>query len=574
MAQPTQQQLIALIRKLQAKVKLLETELEKAREAGTASPGDDGKATAVAVPQARPKTAGALSQPAIARKKSKTVKPPTPEAPSKPEDEPVEETAVAAPHKPVGPAPAMPTAEPVEAAAAAEEGAAPEQEEEALLPGGLRRAPKPEPTDPSWPIEFSKPQGNVLHPINDPILVVPPDREVPTFEPGEFLEHVLEGEDEQEADMMRRLHQKAMECPPEEKRDTLNRMSSAFWTLVNSMSRRIGKEDLSWPKRLFLRFGLVEPSWCNEDLLKTVYHETSKVGNTGVYYLDDWLEAIYRKEIRYSDIDEMALDGAKPNKDPDGETCVKYEMVNVPQMQRMVVGPRANLCAILTSDFCTPGRDNPVLIRPYVYETMKYLKPFDYTIYERKVKGEDIEVQPLVLILPGYGIRAACWEPWTAGRKKTGPRFLVCFFPPRASVKCLVDAMSDYRWESAKAESMHYWLTEGLTGKFLALFTTKEQRQDMKALFRTNYMHWITNEPRRVPKMDKKLREWYYIQMPYTDDVKAPMRQGGLFMKLIEREMAKREREAKEKEELERIKAEREARKAARKAKQALAEGS
>ena len=567
MAQYTQQQLITIVKKLQARVKQLESELEKAR-AQAAAGGGGGPQTMAA---GRPVPKGSLANP-VAGIKKKAIAQPAPETPQEAAQEPAEEAAAAAvARKSVGPPPAMPEAEPVEMPAVAE--AEPQTEdEENLLPGGLSRAPQPTPTDPSWPIEFSKPQGHVLHPVNDPILVVPPDRPVPKFEPGEFLEHVLEGEDEQEADMMRRLHQKIMECPPEEKRDTLNRMTSTYWSLVNGMSQRVGKEDFSWPKRLFLRFGLIEPNWCKEDLMRTVYHETSKLGDTGVYYLDDWLEAIYRKDIRYSDIDEMALDGAKPNKDPDGETCVKYEMTNVPQMQRMVVGPRANLCAILTSDFCTPSRDNPVLIRPYVYETLKYLKPYDYTIYQRKVKGEEIEVQPLVLILPGYGIRAACWEPWTPGRKKTGPRFLACFFPPRSSVKCLVDAMSDYRWEGAKAESMHYWLTEGLTGKFLALFSTKEQRQDMKALFRQNYMHWIMNEPRRVPKMDKKLREWYYIQMPYTDDVKAPMRQGGLFMKLIEREMAKREREAKEKEELERIKAEREARKAARKAKQAMAE--
>lgn len=561
MTQYSPKQLVAIIKKLQARVKRLEGELDQARsEAAAATAAPSAAPPASAMPTVS--SGGTISDSTAAEAATTEEESPAPEA--------------AAPPRPkVGAAPGKPVAD-IEAAAeetakepeAAAEGA--EASEEDLLPGGLTKAPTPTPSDPSWPIEFSPPQGHVLHPLNDAILVKAPEQEVPEFAQGEFLEHVLDGEDEQQADLMRRMFQKLMECEPDEKRDVYTRLTGAYWPLVNSMSTRIGKEDLSWPKRLFMRFGLIEPSLCSEELLKTVYHETSAPGQTGVYYLDEWLEAIYRKEMKYSDIDEMALDGAKPGKDPDGETCVKYEMINVPQMQRMVVGPRANMCAILTSDYCTASRDNPVMIRPFVYEALKYLKPYDFRIYERKYKGDDIEVQPLVLILPGYGVRSACWEPWSPGKKTTGPRYLVCFFPPRASVHCLVDAMSDYRWEGAKAEAMHYWLSEGLTGKFLALFTTKEQRKDMKAIFRDNYKHWILNEARRVPKMDKKLREWFFINTPYSDDVKAPLRQGGVFMRLVEREMAKREREAKEKEELERIKAEREARKAARKAKQEM----
>lgn len=573
MAQLTPKQLVAIIKKLQGRVKHLESELEKAHAevaAAAAAPVASPAAPVAAKAKPAPVSLSAAKSPL-----GNIGKPPAPpKAPAAPAQSEAETPAATAAPEPtarpsVGAPPAMPDAEPA-AAITVTEPDAPAAAEEDLLPGGLTKCPKPTPTDPSWPIEFSKPQGHVLHPVNDPILVVPPDREVPTFERGEFLEHVLEGEDEQTADMMRKLYDKVMDCDPKEKRDIFGRMGSTYWTLVEGMSNRIGREDFSWPKRLFLRFGLIDPNMCEPELLKTVYHETSKPGDTGIYYLDEWLEAIYRMEFKYSDIDEMALDGAKPNKTPDGSTWVKYEMINVPQMHRMVVGARANLCPILTSDYCVPSRDNPVLIRPYIYENLKYLKPFDYTIYERRVKGEDIEVQPMVLILPGYGVKSACWEPWSPGKKKTGPRYMVCFFPPRSSVKTLIEAMSDYRWEYAKTEAMHYWLTEGLTGKFLALFSTKEQRQDMKRLFRDFYMHWVLNEPRRVPKLDKKMREWYFINIPYTDDVKAPLRQGGVFMKLVEREVKKREREAKEKEELERIKAEREARKAARKAKQEM----
>jgi len=536
---PSREQLVAYIRKLEKRVRFLESQLKEHKEGGVSA--------SAAISTTKPATAagkpGDAKTPQFLPQKAKGVT-----ASAADEEQPAEEMA-----------------------------AAEETKTEAGGPVSLGAGPAPPPPEsreidmgetPTTPAREGAP---FPHPQNEPIVLPVPDILPPAFEPGDFTKQVLDGEDEEIVDPILRGIDQLKHCQPDEKRNIYLRITSVYWNAVASMGKRVGYEDLSWPKRLFMRFGVVDPDWLTEDLWKTVYNENSTVGDTGVYYLDEWLEAIYRKEIKYSSIDEMALDGGKPEKNPGGDKCVQYELINVPQMQRMVVGPRANLVAVLTSDFCTPSRDNPLLLREWVYKTYRMLIPFDYKMFQRKYKGEDIEVKPLWLILPGYGTRSACWEPWSPGNKRTGPRLMVCLFPPRYSLKTLIDALSDFRWTFAKEEAMHYWLSEGLTGKFLAMFSMKEQRRDMKQLFRDHYMHWMLNEPRRVPKLDKKIREFFYYNCPYADEVKETLKGGGLFRKMIELEMAKREREQKEKEELERIKAMREAKKAARKAKQEAA---
>ena len=553
----SRERLIAYIRKLESRVRFLETQAKEHQNGDRASTTSSSRSE-IPAPRA-PGSPDAEAEPARAAAKTQPIQkistPPEPKTPLfMPEK--VKKARLSGP----------------ESVSKTE---ASEPPTEAVSQAAVDLGVGPPPPPPAHEIRTKEPPPSAPgasgalypHPHNDPVVLPIPDILPPAFVPGEFAKQVLDGEEEQVVEPLMGGLSELRECKPEDRRSILLRMTSVYWTAVSRMGARIGREELSWPKRLFLRFGILDPELLNDRLWRTLYNENSPIGETGVYYLDEWLEAIYSKEIKYSSIDEMALKGGKAKKDASGEECVGYELMNISQMQRMVVGPRANLIAILTSDYCTPSRDNPLLLREWVYKTYKMILPFDHTMFRRKYKGEDIEAEPLWLVLPGYGVRSACWEPWSPGNKRTGPRSLVCLFPPRYSLKALIDALSDYRWTYAKEDAMHYWLSEGLTGKFLAMFSAKEQRRDMKALFRSFYMHWMLNEARRVPKLDKRMRDFFYYNCPYSDEVKATLRAGGVFAHTIEAEMAKRERDEKEREELERMKAMREARKAMRKAK-------
>ena len=385
------------------------------------------------------------------------------------------------------------------------------------------------------------------------------------FEAGQFLSAVLEGEEE--ADEVKSLLERLETCEPDQRRSILTSLTGLHWRMVASLGKRLAHENLAWEKRLFMRYGMLDDKLMSDrkEVWDQLYLDKSRPEDSGVYYIDEWLEEIARGNLKYSEIDEMALDGRKPDPNARGEVAIGYELTNVPQMQRMCVGARANQCTILVQDYCAPSRDNPVVKRSWMKEAMKTVLSCDYIMFDRKYKGEDKVVQPLFIVQPGYGQRAGCWEPWSPGKKgTTGPRICICAFPPRNSMKTLLMGIADYRWEWAKADAMHYWLSEGLTGKWLALFSRKEQRKDLKQVFVDNYQLWVLFESRRIPKMEKKHREFFYTNCPFSDEVKQRLKGGGVFARMIELEDAKKKREEEEAKEIERMKAEREARKAKR----------
>ncbi len=388
------------------------------------------------------------------------------------------------------------------------------------------------------------------------------------FKPGKFLSAVLDGEEE--ADEVKSLLEQLDICDKDERRPIFQSLTKLHWNMIAKMGKRLAYENLPWEKRLFMRYGMLDEKLMEDrmDVWEQLYFDKSKPDDTCIYFIDEWFEEIARGTYKYSTIDEMALDGAKPDPNARGETALKYEVLSVPQMQRMCVGPRANTITILTQEYCQVGRDNPVVNRSWLPQALNQCIKCDHLMFYRKYKGDEFYVQPIFIVCPGYGQRSGCWEPWSPGQKgKSGPRICICAFPPRNSMKTLLQGLADYRWEYAKADAMHYWLSEGLTGKWLGLFSVKEQRKDLKGFFVDSYYHWVVHESRRIPKLDKKHREFFWHNIPFSDEIKQNLKGGGVFGRLIELEEAKKKREEEERQEIERIKAEREARRAARKSK-------
>lgn len=385
------------------------------------------------------------------------------------------------------------------------------------------------------------------------------------FRSGPFLDAVLDGEEE--ADEARALIEEWETCGKDRKNAVAQSLGRLHWRMAASMGKRLLREDLPREKRLFIRFGMLDERLMEgrEDLWNHLCSETGQPGDTGVYYLDEWLEAVAMGRHRFSSIDEIALGGSKPDHNATGAKALGYELLNAPQMHRMTVGARANPVSVLMGGYCRDSRDNPPMIRERVIEAFRQIKRCDTRMLLRKRKGGEYEVQPIFVILPGYGQLGGCWEPWNPGRKKdTGPRICVPAFPPRSGLKAMCRGMADYRWEYAKADAMHYWMTEGLAGNWLSLFSPKEQRMDLKEVFIETYFHWVRHESNRIPKIDKRFREFFWHNIPFGGDVKQGLMGSGLFTRLIELDEAKKRREEEESLEIERIRAERESHRAKR----------
>ena len=131
----------------------------------------------------------------------------------------------------------------------------------------------------------------------------------PFFQDKDFYKKVLTGEGE-EGTRLHELLGKYMKAEDhEEKSKYRSQLISAFWELGSRVAYRAGR-DLSLPKRLMVRFGILSPGFLSpelQDMVSRIVYENS----TGepVYYVDEWLERVSKGLVRPSTTDEVKQKG-------------------------------------------------------------------------------------------------------------------------------------------------------------------------------------------------------------------------------------------------------------------------
>ncbi len=67
----------------------------------------------------------------------------------------------------------------------------------------------------------------------------------------------------------------------------------------------------------------------------------------------------------------------------------------------------------------------------------------------------------------------------------------------------------------AREAAAHYWMEEGITGKFYQYYTEAKLKGDIKELFVRNYVLWQMFEASGIQKMEKEIRLMFWMQMPF-----------------------------------------------------------
>ncbi len=151
----------------------------------------------------------------------------------------------------------------------------------------------------------------------------------------------------------------------------------------------------------------------------------------------------------------------------------------------------------------------------------------DAGLDERTFKGQTTRIVPHVLLLPTYGDFGICWEPFEQSNRATGKgRIAVPMFSRELKTSVLY-AIGDLRWQIAKEKAMHYWMEEGITGKYYQWFDAMKLRGDVKDFFIRDYVLWITKESQGMQKLDREVRGIFWRNFPVPQPIKDNLKNRG-----------------------------------------------
>ncbi|MFP4329529.1 MAG: hypothetical protein ACLFP6_02310 [Spirochaetaceae bacterium] len=207
-------------------------------------------------------------------------------------------------------------------------------------------------------------------------------------------------------------------------------------------------------------------------------------------------------------------------------TAVGEEMNTIRQMAKMCVGRQGNHFPVLHKQYF---RASPYDIgsRENVINVLAEVERLDPGIFLRTFKQKTNRIVPNIILVPCYGDTGICWEPFERFNRATSRGRIAVPMYPKDLKAAVVSAMADLRWQVAKEKAAHYWMEEGLTGRYYQWFTEEKMKGDVKDAFIEHYLLWITKESEGTQKLPKDVRGIFWRNMPFPQEIKDDLKNRG-----------------------------------------------
>ena len=196
-------------------------------------------------------------------------------------------------------------------------------------------------------------------------------------------------------------------------------------------------------------------------------------------------------------------------------------------MAKMTVGRRGNQFPIFTREFyhCT---EKGTGTRENVISILTWIESIDPGVFLRIHKNVPNRIVPYVLLVPTYGDRGFCWEPFDRYNRVTSRGRIVVPMYPRDLTIAVLTAVADLRWQVAKEKASFYWMEEGLTGQYYQHYEQMKLKGDLKEYFIEDYILWMTKESIGVQRLERDVRGIFWRNMPFPKELKEDLRKRSL----------------------------------------------
>ncbi len=206
--------------------------------------------------------------------------------------------------------------------------------------------------------------------------------------------------------------------------------------------------------------------------------------------------------------------------------AIEQEFNTVRQMAKMSVGRQGNHIPFLMKQYFRPI-DREIGTRENVIRELTSIEGIDPGAFTRSFKGQINRIVPYIILLPCYGERGICWEPFERFNRATSRGRVAIPMYPKDLKTAVIMAVADLRWQVAKEKAQHYWMEEGLTGHYYMWFDSQKLRGDVKEYFIQDYVLWITKESEGTQKLNREVRGIFWRNMPFPQELKDNLRKRG-----------------------------------------------
>ncbi len=226
------------------------------------------------------------------------------------------------------------------------------------------------------------------------------------------------------------------------------------------------------------------------------------------------------------EIDELVLkvDGADVS--TVGTETIRDEFNTIRQMAKLCVGRQGNHLPILMKQYVRANiRD--ICTRENVINELAAIETLDPELFLRTFKGQTNRIAPYIILIPCYGDQGVCWEPFARRNRAASRGRLAIPLYPKNVRETVLAAVADLRWQVAKEKAQHYWMEEGITGRYYQWFQGQKLKGDVKDAFIRDYILWVTWESQGTQKLEREVRGVFWRMIPFPQNIKDNLKNRG-----------------------------------------------
>ncbi len=265
--------------------------------------------------------------------------------------------------------------------------------------------------------------------------------------------------------------------------------------------------------------------------------QTIRVNNKQLQETQSTIER-YTQDIEYT-LDSVYEQPSPEEDDADNNNQevnakIIYEELNsIKQMFKMSVGKTGNHIPLLFKKFFSFNIHN-LGTREVVLKHIQEIETIDYSIFFRNIKRTKVRMFPQILLLPCYGTKGVCWEPFNFyNRNASSAKIIIPMYSSKLFY-CICYAIGDYRWQISKEEAGHRWTLEGLTGLYYQWSEDNKVKGSLKENFIADYIQWIQWESKGISKLHKDIRSMFWKHIPFPNELQKELKsRSGTFRKLM-----------------------------------------
>jgi len=202
------------------------------------------------------------------------------------------------------------------------------------------------------------------------------------------------------------------------------------------------------------------------------------------------------------------------------------EFSSLRQMTKMCIGRQGNHIPILMKQYFNADNRN-IGSRENIINEVSRVESIDPGLFLRTFKRETNRIVPYFILIPCYGERGICWEPFEKYNRGTSRGRVAIPMYSKDLKAAIITSLADLRWQVAKEKAQHYWMEEGLTGHYYQWFSDHHMKGDVRERFINDYILWIAKESEGTQKLDREVRGIFWRDIPFPDEIRDKLKNRG-----------------------------------------------